>query len=115
MKSPLFLPAFLLMIVLSALATLLPATLGPKADPLITPEVIKPEWFFYVAFRWLKLFSGVAAVLSMGLVVFLMFVWPFIDAMLRKRRPGSEASVYIGIVATLLIIALTIWEGAVAH
>jgi quinol-cytochrome oxidoreductase complex cytochrome b subunit len=47
-----------LMILLSALATILPAAMGPKADPLTTPEVIKPEWFFYVTFRWLKLFSG---------------------------------------------------------
>ncbi|MCE9582924.1 MAG: cytochrome bc complex cytochrome b subunit [Planctomycetes bacterium] len=35
-----------LMVLLSALATILPATLGPHADPLSTPEVIKPEWFF---------------------------------------------------------------------
>ena len=34
-----------LMILLSALATILPATMGPQADPLTTPEVIKPEWF----------------------------------------------------------------------
>ena len=40
------------------------------ADPLITPEVIKPEWFFYVAFRWLKLFSGTVAILSTGFIVF---------------------------------------------
>ena len=56
-----------LMVLLSALATILPATMGPRANPLATPEIIKPEWFFYVAFRWLKLFSGTAAVLSMGL------------------------------------------------
>jgi quinol-cytochrome oxidoreductase complex cytochrome b subunit len=104
-----------LMILLSALATLLPATLGPEADPLTTPEVIKPEWFFYVAFRWLKLFSGTAAVLSMGLVVFLMFLWPFVDAFLRRRTRFQEASVWIGIAGALAIIALTVWEGAVAH
>ena len=34
-----------LMIVLSVLATVLPATMGAKADPLTTPEVIKPEWY----------------------------------------------------------------------
>ena len=45
-----------LMILLAALATIFPATMGPRADPLVTPDVIKPEWFFYVAFRWLKLF-----------------------------------------------------------
>ncbi len=105
----------ILMILLSALATILPATLGPPADPLSTPEVIKPEWFFYVAFRWLKLFSGTVAVLSMGLIVFLMFGWPFIDAWIRKHTKASEASVWIGIVAVFAIIALTVWEAVVAH
>jgi quinol-cytochrome oxidoreductase complex cytochrome b subunit len=104
-----------LMVVLSVLATVLPATMGPKADPLSTPDVIKPEWFFYVAFRWLKLFSGTFAVLSMGLVVFTMFAWPFIDARIRKSRPASEASVWIGIVGALAIIGLTLWEASVAH
>ncbi len=104
-----------LMIVLSALATLLPAALGPAADPLSTPEVIKPEWFFYVAFRWLKLFSGTAAVLSMGFVVFVMFVWPFIDAFIRRRTRFAEASVWIGVAGALAIFALTLWEAAVAH
>jgi quinol-cytochrome oxidoreductase complex cytochrome b subunit len=105
----------ILMIVLSALATALPATMGPPADPLSTPEVIKPEWFFYVAFRWLKLFSRTAAVLSTGFILLVMFVWPFVDGWMRKRRPGSEASVWIGVCGALAIIALTVWEASVAH
>lgn len=104
-----------LMIILSALATILPATLGPRADPLTTPEVIKPEWFFYVAFRWLKLFSGTAAVLSMGFIVFVMFAWPFIDGFIRRRWPGSEFSVWVGIGGALAIIGLTVWEALVEH
>jgi quinol-cytochrome oxidoreductase complex cytochrome b subunit len=104
-----------LMIILSTLATILPATLGPQADPLSTPEVIKPEWFFYVAFRWLKLFSGTFAVLSTGAIVFTMFVWPFVDAALRRWTRFQEASVAIGIVAVLAITGLTVWEAAVAH
>ncbi len=104
-----------LMIGLSALAVTLPATMGPPADPLTTPEVIKPEWFFYVAFRWLKLFSGTAAVLSMGFVVFLMFAWPFIDAAIRRRSKASEASVWVGLLAACAIIALTVWEAVVEH
>ncbi len=104
-----------LMVVLSALATIFPATMGPKADPLTTPEVIKPEWFFYVAFRWLKLFSGTFAILSTGFVVFVMFAWPFIDDLIRRKTRFTEASVWIGIVGALAIIALTIWEGVVEH
>lgn len=104
-----------LMILLSALATLLPADMGPRADPLTTPEVIKPEWYFYVAFRWLKLFSGTAAVLSMGFVVFLMISWPFIDAFVRRFRPNSEFSVWVGILGVAAITGLTLWEAAVPH
>jgi quinol-cytochrome oxidoreductase complex cytochrome b subunit len=104
-----------LMIVLSALATIIPASMGPKADPLTTPEVIKPEWFFYVAFRWLKLFSGTVAVLSTGFIVFIMFLWPFIDDFIRRKTRVREASVWIGICGVLAIIGLTVWEALVAH
>ena len=103
-----------LMILLSALATLAPPTMGSQADPLTTPDVIKPEWFFYVAFRWLKFFSGTAAVLSMGFIVFGMVFWPFIDAQIQKTK-FKDASFWIGIGGVFLLIALTIWEALVKH
>ena len=104
-----------LMIILSVLATVFPATMGPAADPLTTPEVIKPEWFFYVSFRWLKLFSLTFAVLSTGFIVGAMFLWPWIDAALRKVTKNEDISVYIGIIATFLLVGLTVWEAVVAH
>lgn len=104
-----------LMIILSVLATISPATMGPKADPLVTPEVIKPEWFFYVSFRWLKLFSLTFAVISTGFIVAAMFLWPWIDQVLRKVTGIEDISVYVGIVATFLLIGLTVWEAVVAH
>jgi quinol-cytochrome oxidoreductase complex cytochrome b subunit len=104
-----------LMLLLSVLATLLPTMMGPKADPLTTPEVIKPEWWFYVSFRWLKMFSLTFAVLSTGFIVAAMFVWPWIDIVLQKLTGKKEISVYVGIVAALLLIGLTIYEAAVAH
>ncbi len=104
-----------LMIVLSALATVFPATMGPAADPLTTPEVIKPEWFFYVSFRWLKLFSLSFAVLSTGFIVGAMFLWPWIDSALRKLTKNEDISIYIGIIATFLLVGLTVWEAVVAH
>jgi quinol-cytochrome oxidoreductase complex cytochrome b subunit len=105
----------ILMVLLSALATISPVMMGPPADPLTTPEIIKPEWFFYVAFRWLKLFSGTAAVLSMGLIVCTMLVWPAIDAWLRRRTKVEDVSVWIGIVGVVAIVTLTVWEAMVAH
>lgn len=104
-----------LMIILSALSTVFPAMMGPKADPLSTPEVIKPEWFFYVSFRWLKLFSLTFAVLSTGFIIAAMFVWPWIDWALRRITRYEEISTWIGVVATFLLVGLTVWEAMVAH
>ncbi len=104
-----------LMILLSALATVLPATMGAPADPLVTPEVIKPEWFFYVVFRWLKLFSKTAAVISTGFIVFVMFIWPFIDRWLVEKLKLKNASIWIGTAAALCIMGLTVWEALVEH
>ncbi len=104
-----------LMILLTTLATIFPAGMGPRADPLTTPELIKPEWYFYAAFRWLKLMPLTAAVLSTGFIVFVMFAWPFIDAAIRRWTRVSEASVWIGIAGVLAIVALTVWEAAVEH
>jgi quinol-cytochrome oxidoreductase complex cytochrome b subunit len=104
-----------LMLLLSALATLFPVEMGPRANPLVTPEVIKPEWWFYVSFRWLKLFSLTFAVLSTGFIVGAMFLWPWIDSALRKITGNEDISVYVGIVATFLLIGLTMWEAVVAH
>jgi quinol-cytochrome oxidoreductase complex cytochrome b subunit len=104
-----------LMILLSALATLLPVGMGPRANPLVTPDVIKPEWFFYVAFRWLKLFTGLTAVLTQGLIIFVMFFWPFIDDWLVRKFKYADISVWIGIVGALTIMGFTMWEALVAH
>jgi quinol-cytochrome oxidoreductase complex cytochrome b subunit len=104
-----------LMIVLSAMATIFPAELGDRANPLVTPEEIKPEWFFYATFRWLKIFGLLTAVLSLGFIVAAMFVWPWIDALLTRITGSKDASTWIGVLATLAIIGLTVYEAAVAH
>lgn len=104
-----------LMVILTTLAITSPAEMGQKADPLTTPEIIKPEWFFYVAFRWLKLFSIGTAILSMSFIVLLMFMWPFVDIGLRRVTRIPAISVYIGIVAVGCLVGLTVWEGVVAH
>jgi quinol-cytochrome oxidoreductase complex cytochrome b subunit len=101
--------------VLTCLAVIFPTGLAEKANPLVTPPAIKPEWYFFWTFRWLKLTGLTFAVLSTGFVGFLALVWPWIDGWIRKKRPGSEASVDIGIIAVIIILALTIWEAVVPH
>lgn len=99
-----------LTVLLTCLAIIFPAELGEKANPLVTPAHIKPEWYFYFTFRWLKLTGLTVAILSTGFFFFLMFVWPFIDAGIRKFKPKSEASLWIGAAAFVGILILTVWE-----
>lgn len=99
-----------LMILLTCLAAIFPADLAEKANPLVTPEHIKPEWYFYFTFRWLKLTGLTFAVLSLGFGAFLFVMWPFVDRFLRKKNPESETSIFIGIVVVILILVLTVWE-----
>jgi len=105
----------LLMFILSILAMVFPAGLEDKANPLVTPAHIKPEWYFYFTFRWLKLTSLTFAVLSLGLFGFILALWPFVDARIRKVRPNSEISIIIGAIVVVVLLVFTVWEAIVLH
>ena len=97
-------------LLLCALAVIFPAPLREAADPTNTPAHVKPEWYLFFTFRTLKLMGLTAALISMGAFGFLMVLWPFIDGRIRRKRPGSEASVWIGSAVVLVLVILTIWE-----
>jgi len=104
-----------LMFLMTILAIVFPVGLAEKANPLVTPPHIKPEWYFYFTFRWLKLTSLTFAVLSLGLFGAVAAAWPLIDGAIRRRWKDSEASVWIGALVVLALLALTVWEAFVLH
>lgn len=61
------------------------------------------------------MFSLTFAVLSTGFIVAAMFLWPWIDGWLTRVTKKPDVSVYIGIVATMLLIGLTIVEAVLEH
>ncbi|MEP0773772.1 MAG: hypothetical protein HRF46_05370, partial [Acidobacteriota bacterium] len=84
--------------------------LGPPANPEETPLHIKPEWYFFPLFRWLKLvplWLGMAGTLVVGLA---LVFWPFLEGAWRKRRPRSEAAMALGGVFLSLVLGFLIWE-----
>ena len=99
-----------LMFLISCLAVIFPAHMGPEANPLVTPEHIKPEWYFFWAFRWLKLMTDTQAVMTQGVFMAFIVIWPFIDGWIRKRWSRSEISIYVGIAVILYLLGLTVWE-----
>ena len=79
---------------IATLATLIPAEIGIKADPLgQTPAGIKPEWYFLFMFQTLKHVPPTLGVLLFGLVAAFLTVVPFLDrkAMREEKCPGFTA------------------------
>ena len=99
-----------LITVVTMLAVVFPAHLGPPANPAETPLHIKPEWYFFPLFPWLKLvplWAGMAGTLLAGVA---LAFWPFIEGAWRVRRPRSEAAMVVGAVSLTAVLGMMIWE-----
>lgn len=103
----------LLLFLLTLMTLVFPAGLGEQANPLVTPDHIKPEWYFYFQFRALKLTGLNTAVVLTGLLVVMIVTWPWIDAILERIAPGRDLGIYFGIVAFLTFLTFTVWEAMV--
>jgi len=100
----------IIMITLVTLSLLFPVHLGEKANPNVTPMHIKPEWYFYPVFRWLKVTNLTVGVLGPMIFLALLFLWPFIDKLFEKKFPGREIAFWIGILGFLTINVFLLWE-----
>ena len=49
---------FYLVLILTSTTILFPAPLGELAGPVNTQEHIRPEWYFFPIYRWLRLVPG---------------------------------------------------------
>lgn len=100
---------------LAALAALLPAELGPKADPFASaPPHIKPEWYFYAPFQQLKMipafvgpFEGEAVgAVGFAILGLLFALVPFLDRR-AARGERSPAFTVAGWVVFVYLMGLT--------
>jgi len=108
--SELMLGVFLLYI-LTILSLTFPVGLGTPADPTVTPEHIKPEWYFYFNFRLLKLTSLNVSVVFTLFLCLTIFLWPFIEEFLQKKIKFPDfLSVMTGLVFFLIFLLFTVWE-----
>ncbi|HBI24272.1 MAG: hypothetical protein A2Y48_08500 [Nitrospirae bacterium RIFCSPLOW2_12_42_9] len=111
--------AFLLIALLATLTLLSPAPMLPKADPLATPEHIKPEWFFLAAYQILKgaeilRFLGNWAPKTIGILfelifVVLLFAVPFIDKNPERAYRKRPIAIGLGILFALFFVLFTVW------
>ncbi len=90
-----------------------PPSLGEPFNPNVTPEHIKPEWYFFGVFRFLKLVSYQAGILGSLFIGMCLFAWPIIDSLLEKLMgcKASKSTRYIiGMAFIVAWATFTAWE-----
>jgi len=94
---------------LVVLASLFPAGLEEQANPLMTPEHVKPEWYFLFLYQSLKLLPRLAGVLAPAVGLLALILLPFIDRNPDRTPRARMALNVIGIAVIVAIVALTVW------
>jgi ubiquinol-cytochrome c reductase cytochrome b subunit len=91
-------------VALVAVATLMPAALGPPAKPG-SDFLARPAWYFLPLFQLLKYFPGrlalIPTMLLPGLLFTLLFLLPFLDRR-QERHPFKRPLATSGLVLLLL-------------
>jgi len=96
---------------LSTLTIIFPPGLGVPADPAVTPLHIKPEWYFFPSYRFLKLVPLLAGIGLTTAFVLAMIFWPFIEPLISKNlKIRTKFSYMVGSLTIIFTVALTVWE-----
>jgi quinol-cytochrome oxidoreductase complex cytochrome b subunit len=104
-----------IVLVISLLALVFPATMGEPANPSVTPEHIKPEWYFYPFYHLLKIVPGTVGVTIIGIFGIGLFLWPVLDHYLFQRLDRSlrwrlDLSLVLGLIVAALFLFWTFIE-----
>lgn len=85
-----------------------PVGLQDPADPINTPDHVKPEWYFLALYQLLKYIPKTTGAVAPVLMVLVVLVWPFLD---RKNdtKKATRTRLIVTIVGVVVLIALTIW------
>lgn len=114
-----FIAWYIILGVLMTLSALFPVGLEGKANPLQTPEHVKPEWYFLAVYQFLKVsavfsFLGSEAPRLLGIVLpgiglALLLFLPFLDR--GSKRPSNRRPIMLAVVVLVLltVIGLTVW------
>jgi ubiquinol-cytochrome c reductase cytochrome b subunit len=80
------------------------------ANPLITPEHIKPEWYFLANYQLLKIIPNefLGVFIQLAVVIFLMLL-PFIDRSPKRHPFERPLFTLLATLGVLIYIGLVIW------
>ena len=104
---------FLFLGIMGGLALLWPADLAQRANVLVTPSGIKPEWYFLGLFQLIKIIPEVIGLVLVGVVVLLLVILPFVDRSPERNPRYKPVTTTIAVIVIVALVVLTVW-GALA-
>lgn len=102
--------ALVLLVAMVVYVTAVPPGLAEKANPDMTPTHIRPEWYFFPSYRWLKLVPLQVGLWTSVAFVVGMFFWPWIDTVLERLAPGRHVGTLLGTAFWIVTLVLLLWE-----
>jgi quinol-cytochrome oxidoreductase complex cytochrome b subunit len=102
--------ALFLLTFISALTVILPPGLGEQADPLNTPQHIKPEWYFFAVYSVLKFIPLKIGIYLFTALAMVATFWPFIDDIFLKKWPKVKVHYWVGSFTIVLFLFFTVYE-----
>lgn len=94
--------------VIGIIAMFSPVGLEEPADPMVTPDHVKPEWYFLALYQLLKYVPKTLGVVTPILGLLALFLLPFFS---RKEDTKKQTLLrFIGsVVFVIVFIVMTLW------
>ena len=101
--------AFAILGLIVIFASLFPAELGKKYDPLNPPQTLEPEWYFMGVYQFLKTqaIQPIHAVALLSVLGILLVLVPFIDRGPRRAPRDRPLMMAAAFVVALQFLVLT--------
>ena len=94
--------------IIGVIAGFNPVGLEEPADPMVTPDHVKPEWYFLALYQLLKYIPKTVGVMVPILGILALFIFPFFS-----RKEDSRKNIRVRLIGsaifTVVVIAMTIW------
>ncbi len=97
------------LLIIGVIGLFSPAGLGDPADPMVTPEHTKPEWYFLALYQLLKYLPKTIGAVTPVIFVLILFIWPFIDRKPDTSQQDIRLRMKIAAAVVLLAIVLSIF------
>lgn len=94
---------------LVVLASMLPAGLEAKANPIETPAHVKPEWYFLAAYQLLKIVPRDVGIMAPIVGIAILGLLPFLDRNPEVRARKRPLALLLGLVVAVSVGGLSVW------